>query len=603
MTSGSQFIVMSPQSGSGSSDDMVTGVAFANCGDFTVSVPTLPFAVFRHCASGSGTGTAGTNQTKRQWTDTGPQILDDADVVMICDEFVIQNMTVPIAFHPTIGAQQTCTVSFTGSFGSATAFLKGTGVAPPFQISVRPSAIDFRDVKAATSVSIPVDIVNIGSQDLDITDMVLADGGGQYTTNGIKTQHKILVGQKDTFNVTCTPPTFQQNAVPGMLTIHSNATNVGGGTVVIPLLCRGIDTALIKTPGQVTMEVRTTETKDFDFTITNMGNQPSDIDQLNVVASGFDVTLLDKGTGLPPGAFSLGVNQSKQLIFRYTSATPQAGDGNLEIKHDIDKVDNVGLTFDARETAFGTNEASIIDFGSLCVGDTDSREVTVFSSKPGGFSVTEVSVPAAPFAWTGATGTVSGSGEEPLTFTARVMVTEPGAKSSLVTVTTDIPGDASHPFTLDVEGLQTGTNASPPQTDYGTVSITDAEIRLNKIAIRNCSDGDLTITNARIEGESAADFQILEPSSFAQPFIVPRRDKLDIGVAMAPKGEPGFRTATLVVEHSADGGQTTAQLDGTATGEFGSGPETYYQCNSGGSGGLFVGLTVVGLLVRRRRRL
>jgi len=41
----------------------------------------------------------------------------------------------------------------------------------------------------------------------------------------------------------------------------------------------------------------------------------------------------------------------------------------------------------------------------------------------------------------------------------------------MVTLTTDIPNDATHTFTLSVDAKDIGTTAEPPMTDYGPVEV------------------------------------------------------------------------------------------------------------------------------------
>lgn len=590
-----QSFTVSPASGSGSSNDIIDSITFS-CADFFVgSGSGLPIEVFRRCATvGSAKRRVGTEPTQPDRDD--PAGAGPGTAMEICQDDDIQTATFPVTFQPKSAGSQSCQVQVKGTFGQINVTLNGTGVLSPFVISATPTDLDFGDVRqATTSRVVKIIVANEGGMPLTISSVT--GFGGPFSVAGNTGNHSIPVGGQDVLDVTCTPPSV--GTVSANLTINSNATNKPA--LVIPLKCNGIDTLLSTNPGSpIDLDTRVGQPLTRTVTITNTGAAQSILNVVSIVDT-TEVTILN-----PPAPdhvlAPLGGNVSVDI--RYPADTEQAKTtiGKLRIAHDGNKQDDVSISVEAVPTSLGANPDGA-EFGPVCVGSMKSMPLQLFATNAGAFQVMSFTTPAAPFTFTGSPGLAEGNHGNNLEFTAAVTPAIEGLQSTTVTVTTDIPGAPTRDFALSVEGLPDGVSAFPPAVDYGTVDIGGSTL-FKSVKLTNCSTGPLTVTGAAIEGDAADDFEFvgvagnlplertLEPTETEEFLII-----------MSPKLLPGNRTANFVVTHS--DGKTTARLDGTAIGELPEdtkGPETYYECSAGGSGGAFVGLAILGLLIRRRRR-
>ncbi len=600
-TSAAQNIVVSPASGSGNSDDSVQTISFA-CSDFSVG-GGLPQPVFRHCT------VAGTAAAKPRVLGSNRKTGETfaGSITPVCQTFDVQTATFPVVFHPTTAGSASCQVFLSGTFGSASVTLTGDATLPPFVIDAQPGSVDFGDVRIpTTSRSVTVDAKNIGGMALTISSVSVDSGvGGPFTVTGNTGPHMLAPGIADHLDVTCTPPVAAANPITTNLRIVSNATN--SPTLLIPLSCHGIDSALSSNPGSpVDLDTRVGEPITRKITVTNTGNAPSTVDAVKLLNS-TDVTMSNV---TPPGFPKvLTLNQSFSVDVTYPATTELAkiANGNLQIDHDGGNLDNVAISTEALATSLGALPDGV-DFGPVCIGTGKQMPVKVFANLLGGFKVTAVGAPSSPmFSFTGSIGVANGGHTNDLTYQAGVMPTAVGVTTDTVMLTTDIPNAPTRDFALSVEGLPDGISASPTAVDYGTVDV-GASTLYKSVKLTNCGTDPLMVTGATITGDAAADFLIVgsNPSPVAQTLAPTETEEIQIIMAPTDLNFRGSRTATLVIAHSA--GETTAELDGTAIGddppapEQPKGPETYYQCSSGGSGGALVGLAVLGIVIRRRRR-
>ncbi len=601
-TSGSQTIVISPASGSGDSVDHITSVTFA-CSDFSVTLPGsgsgsgsgsgFPIEVSRTCAEGSGSGTAA-GKPRHDGT-TG---IDDSTQGAGCQSFIVRTASFPATFKPTASGAQNCQVFFNGTFGTLGVTLTGTGKAAPFVISTSPSNLDFGDVRINnTSRIVSVIVKNEGSMPLNITSVAL-DSGAVFDVDGSTGNHTLAVGAGEKLDVTCAPT--QVGVVSTVMRINSNAT---GGQVAIPLRCNGIDSDLVAFPGSpIDLDTRVGAPIEVEVAVTNTGTGSATINSVAVVDT-TDVVLINAPA---PGLVLVPLTGNFKVKLRYAAGTPQSkiNNGKLRILHDTTQQQELVISTEALEAEIGANPDGV-NFGPVCAGTTVQQDVAVFSTKPGGFAVNSFSSPDAPFSVSGTPGAVAGNHADERVFTASVMPIMEGPASSIVTVGTDIPGKPSRDFVLEVIGLPAGISGSPALgLDFGSPALA-VNTLARSAKLTNCSGDDLMVTGQRIEGEAAADFLFVGASD-QQPLersIAPTAS-VELLVIMTPQLS-GERIASLVIEHSQ--GETSIPLQGVGIGELPlpedpQGPETYYQCSSGGRGSGMVGFAVLALLVRRRRR-
>jgi len=585
---------VAPASGSGSSNDTITLISF-NCADFSVGGPSLPTEVFRRCdlpqAKRNGDPAPSVPEEPVAGFGTGSQI-------ETCFE-IVQSATFPVSFTPKNAGSQSCQITLKGTFGTSIVAVAGRGVLLKDQIAVSPGGIDFGDVRRSQpSGNVSIEIKNVGSTPLQIANVM--GFGGAYNVAGNTGTHTIPVGGQELLLVTCTPPDV--GSITTNLVINSSATNKP--QVTIPLACKGIDSALATDPGSpIDLDTRVDELITRSIKITNTGNAVSTIEQISIV----DTTEVVLANPPAPGTLLAANGGNLDVLITYAPTVEQSkvSVGKLRIQHDGNKQDDLVISVQALATTLGANPDGA-DFGPVCVGATKTMPLQIFATDAGAFMVTSITLPAAPFSFIGTVGGIAiGNHDNNLDFEATVSPVAPGMQTAVVTVGTNIPNEPSRDFVLSVEGLVEGVGTFPTAVDFGPVDL-DQTTLFKSVKLTNCATRPLMVTSARIEGDAAADFQFVGVAG-DQPLArtLQPTETEEFLVIMSPKLALGTRTASLVIVHSE--GETPTRLDGTAIGELPEepevrGPETYYQCNSGGNGGVLVGLTIFGLAVRRRRK-
>ena len=183
------------------------------------------------------------------------------------------------------------------------------------------------------------------------------------------------------------------------------------------------------------------------------------------------------------------------------------------------------------------------------------------------------------------------------TFAISAAPTGAGPVTASIEITTDIPSSVPDTIELMALGLPAGVTPTPPMVDLGAEQVGSTSPG-QMVTLTNCDAGPLTLTNAQIIGQDAADFAIVlqPPSSTVDP-----SSAVQYLVVLEPQAN-GDRSATLEIDY--DGG--TAQVPLVGIGIDGPGETldsaTYYTCSTGGGGAGWPVAVALGLLARRRRR-
>lgn len=495
-----------------------------------------------------------------------------------------------VMYAATQSGTSSCNVAITSSaYGTTntaveTLVLSGTSAGG---ITVSPMTIDFNDVQiATTSTAQQVKVTNIGSASVMVTTSPPANLAFQVTPPTAT----IGAGSSAFFNVTCTPPA----PVPYTDTVTFMSGSYMGTT---SLSCNGINSSVNFTPTHVTFEKTLVGRPPGKASVTVSGGSGTLIEEVSLDAAAIaaGVTIVDN----PEGTF-LGSAQTISLAYA-AAAVHEAGPlGVLSVKVSTDQVARqVGISGETLHGAIGTNPASV-ELGAICVGSTAMKTVEVYASEAGDVELQQLTKPAAPFDaaiqdtlpkmllgnHTGASATVKAS----------MAPTAAGEFNDMFVLTSDIPNKAMTEVKVHGIGIATGIAATPDVVHFGTIA-PGATTSIKEVQLTNCGSSALDFSRAQLVGPNATEFTLIG----ANPARVLQPTESEIFMVVMQPRAAGFKSAQLVIEHSA--GTTTADLDGTADGDLlgGKDRETYYACSTGHPVALWP-LAVALVLVRRRRR-
>ncbi len=568
---GSGSVTITPAAGSQSSSDTIEMITKGPCPGWALQLAGLPAVVARTC-TGSGSS---------------------MDPTVACND---TNYTFGVSYTPTAAGSSSCTITISGaSFGSIDVFALANGLAEAFAMDVQPKGgINFGDVRVGNTGSQTLTVRNTGSSSLTLAGISI-NPTTSYSVNQI--------GSAIPPNVTIGTSVF---CSPGSVGTFDSTLTVDGGAAgkqTVNLQCKGINSNLNVTPSPGDLTTRVNEPKTIDVTIQTFGSF-STLNSITIVptVSGVPVTI----TQAPPNGTTLGSGSSAIVRVRYAPTAKQATTelAKLRINHDNNQMRDIVINGGAKETTLAVFPDSV-DFGGVCVGTTEMKDVDVKGGTEGEFTLMSITAPGAPFtlapkAGTTVPGNVMGNQGNKLELIASIT---PVAGNMTVngeaTLNTDIPGAAAHKVKLTAEVLPPGVGATPSGLDFGGV-LKNAASTARSTTIRNCSAAAITIDRVALEGVNGAEFAIVLPAEAERLVTLQPRESITYSVIANPT-TPGAKIGALVVTS----GATTTRVDLLATalggGDGGlTGERSYYTCNAGSGAGIFVIVVLLGLLRRRK---
>jgi hypothetical protein len=556
--------------------DSITG-----CSDFIVNAPGLPAPVYKTCI------------------DTNPcfagnlQCIPQANIV--CYEWDIQGYDFSAVFRPGAQGPSSCALQIqVGGLGLKTYTINGDGTLPPIDIDVAPTAVNFGDVRRTTASSdAAVTVRNLGGQTLTVTSATVSSG---YTiTSGPTGTYQIGTSGAQGYTITCNPSVT--GSLPGTFRVTSD--DPATPTSTVNLACNGIDSSLNVVPSPAAVPTtRVGEPTQRQVTLANAGAASMSIQSATLTGAGLTAT------GLPlPGATIAG-GASVNAMIKFDAMTAGDATGALTIVYDGGQMRSIPISAKALATSMSLSPDGAIDLGPVCVGQTGAKSITIAANNEGSFKVTGVSTPDAPFSVTAPAlpATLLGAGANNQTITVSTAPTTVGPATSTVTVTTDIPSSTPRALELSVTGLTAGVSATPLELDLGPSMVNTPTIG-QEVSVTNCSTSAAELMNARIEGDDAADFAIVQaPSLMLGP-----NDTVSWLIIANPHST-GSKSALFSVDHA--GGTASVMLNADGLGDpvgmdpgAADGPASYYACSAGTGSAMWpIGIALGVLLLRRRRR-
>lgn len=578
---GSATLTISPASGSQSTSDTITMIAMGTCPGWAVNAPGLP-ATVEHICSGSGS--------------TAPNLTSDAETASCTDTFY----NFEISYTPSGAGSSSCSYTIMGmgtTFSPVTVMASASGVAQAFAMDVQPKSINFGDVNVGTTGSQTLSIQNTGANSLTITGIAI-NPMPPYSVTAVGSAIPPSGTQNAT--VTCAPTT--------MGTFNSTLVVSGSGvdSQSVSLACKGIVSDLSIAPSPVDMTTRVGDMITRDV-IVQTGGTGTTFNSITVNPTVANIPVTIVSAPLPGTSLGSGSSATIKLRFAPTQAQAPTQLAQLRINHDGNITRDVVINGAALQTTIAVFPDTV-DFGAVCAGTTEMKDVEVKAATAGSFTLSSITAPAAPFSFAPTSGTslpaqALGNGGNTLRFVASVApVSGTSMVTSQATLNTDIPGKAAHQVTLKAEVLPGGIGASPSGIDFGGLLKSTVSSAMSTV-IRNCSDSPLTIDAVQIEGPNGNEFSIVLPPPAERLVTLQPRESIEYAVIANPM-TPGAKVGTLAVVSGAS--STKVALQATALGAGGTDgtdERSYYTCGVGSAGGagLFGLLVVLGLRLRRRR--
>ncbi|ESP88849.1 beta strand repeat-containing protein [Candidatus Halobonum tyrrellensis] len=449
--------------------------------------------------------------------------------------------TVTVRFTPTGAGAQESTLSVDHDAGGspATVGLSGTGVGTP-TVDVQGS-LSFGEVSVGETATGTVEVTNGGSAPLSLesAEVTGADAGAFTVTDAPDT---VAAGANGSVTVEFAPA--GAGARQATLSVAHNAS---GSPASVALAGTGAGTAAIDVQESLSFgEVSVGGTASEAVTVANDGNVPLSVTNTTVTgpnASAFTVT--DE-----PDTVAAGGTGTVTVEFAPTGAGEH--EATLTVEHGGD---GSPTTVQLSGTGAGTAELSApasLAFGTVSVGETAARNVTVENVGTGPLSLTAVTASEA-FAVVGdPTGSLA-PGE------ARAVTVEwtPAARSngSAGTLTLDHDG-AGSPATVELSGRAVAGNVSLSAAETARANVTLGSNVTYDVTVRNTGDAAV-----RVSGVTLADAAPGYAVSNASFDLAPGAERT-LAVEFAPEAT-GERGATVRVSHDATPSPTELRLSAT----------------------------------------
>lgn len=518
-----------------------------------------------------------------------------------------------VVFAPQGQGQHACsvTIHYQSMYGS-NVFLPppiqvsvtGFGVAQQYAMDIVPtSTIQFGDVPVSDlSDQQMVRVTNSGGLGLTVTPSQTPPSGGAFSLSqcAVGSAFSLAPGvSKDCF-VRCQPPAA--GPYTGALTFAAN----NGLMRTANFECNGVTSDVRVTPSPVVFDNTLVGTPPGTKTIViqNQGSATTQIQEIQINSSvGAELEFVATPV-LPMPLAAFGGSGNFSLRYHAATAHPSGQLGTVVIRETNGNMRNVIVNGEALVGEIGTAPSSV-DFGPICAGATANKPVEVYAAAAGSLVLDAVTKPGAPFDITTVMNQpLAGNHGPGVTLTASITATTEGAVADHFVLSSNAPGNMEHEVPMSAIVLPSGVSPTPAIVHFGPAAV-DIPTTGREVTISNCSTSELSITAARFEGANgdssatgAEFFIVIAPETVIQPGT-----SQNYLIAMLPKSD-GPKTATFVVEHSA--GMSAVTLDGTGFGADlgGNDRTTYYACSVGGGpgGALPIGLGLIGLACRRRRR-
>ena len=456
--------------------------------------------------------------------------------------------------------------------------LSGTGAPVPMPlIDVNPLDIAFAEVAVGTSRIVPVTIMNAGTADLRVLDLVLTTSTGTDFSLASAPPVPATVRPNAAFTINVQYEPMAVGTATGTLRIENNS--LAAPAVIVPLSGTGVAVPvpqLVVSPLSVSFgEVELGMSPAIAVTIANAGNADLTVTGLQIDSEEPGVFRLG-AVPMPPILVTPGASTPVQVIFEPTVAGPAMG--TLQILSDVDVTPEVTVSLSGTGVAVPVPLISVtppaVTFGDVQIGMTRPLEVIISNTGTDVLTIDSMTVD-------GPANEVFRLGTAP----ALPMSIQPGLEVSVQIVcapelegpvmgTLQIESNASNTPSVTVELSGNGVPepmpqiaVSPPRVDFGEVQM--GTTRPLSVTVTNPGTADLTLTGLAVDG--GPDGVFLLGTAPPLPVVVAPGDSVPIEVVFAPVTETSV-AGTLQIDHNVPNVPSfTVALNGTGVASPGPG--------------------------------
>ncbi len=507
---------------------------------------------------------------------------------------------IPVELHPSRHGSLDTNITVTGPpAGSQTATLVGTGIGGFLRVD-QPATFehDFGTIAKGQTVTFPVQMTNIGNDDITVTPVAPGAPFGVSTTSAID-----VPGNAGTamFDITCSSPTALA-ATMNTIDLELSANTYDRNTDSISVRCAVADTTVQVTNPLDFGELRVGDpagTLDVEITNPADGGAAVTITRIELIGA---PTALTTDPFMPPMMIADGAQLATQLHLA-TDADVTLDDVRLQ----IDVVEGSAVTLDLPVTGkVGTPAAVVLPLelalGEVCAGTPVASEVTMTNTGTARLTMQAPTMTSTSFA---PLFTSPQTYPAPLLPSDKAMVGVMAASSAAGELagtlewSVDVPeGKFEIPISLVL--LAEGTAVSPARLAFGTANIEEPPLAQQTITVENCGPLPAMLRYDRVNARTgAAAAWKLDPPSQARTLLAGEQTRIRVG--FEPR-DNGPHAAVLPID--VDGAVRLVDLTGEAIGGRDVEETSFYACGCSGSRAPAAGWPIcfVLLIVLRRRR-
>lgn len=393
-------------------------------------------------------------------------------------------------FAPTATGAAAGSIQLTSNASTApnTITLNGNGTTVAAGVlTPNPSTVNFGSVIVSNSSSQSVTLTNTGNADLTITAAPVTGAG--FSITGLTLPLTLTAGQSSSFSAQFAPGAA--GAANGNILFTSNASN---SPTSVTLNGTGVAQVLQLTlnPTNINFGDVVTGSKDTRaVTVTNTGNSNVTITAANVTGAGFSTPGLALPLTLTPGQ-----NTSFNVQFAPVLAGAAAGSATL-----VSNAPAAAVTLAGNGVTPGQLNVnpSSLDFGSIVVGNTDVRSITLMNTGGVAVTVNTANVVGAGFSTTGLVLPLVLNAGQSTAFNAQFAPGVAGAVAGSITIDSTAV-NTPNVVTLAGTGVAQVLTASlsPGTIAFGNVNV--GATANQTVTLTNTGNFNINVTAANVTG-------------------------------------------------------------------------------------------------------
>jgi hypothetical protein len=452
-----------------------------------------------------------------------------------------QSTAFQITFAPTSAGAVTGSIMLvsTAANSNLTIAVTGAGVSPG-SLTASPTTIAFGSVQVGGSQSQSATLTNSGGTSLTVSQATTTGTG--FTLSALSVPLTLAPGQSTPVTVTFAPQSGGNSS--GNIALAST-----GGTLNVPLTGSGLTAgSLGASPGSVSFgNVQVGSSLIKVVTLTNGGSSSVNISQASASGTGFSLT----GITLP---LTLSAGQSTTFNATFAPSSAGAASGNIAITSTSPNPSlNVGLSGTGVAAASLAANPTSINFGSVQVGNPQSRSETLTNTGGSPLHISQAAVSGTGFTSTGLNVPTTLNAGQSLTFN---LVFTPAAS-----------GNATGSLSLTADGAVpslavslTGAGTSP-----GQLTVTPGSFAFGNVTVgvRQNQTGTLTASGASVAIATASssnpEFTL---SGLSFPATMAAGQSATFTVTFAPQTS-GSSTGSLSFSSNATNAPSAASVSGS----------------------------------------